>query len=306
MRYSPSRPSFARPRFRPTVESLEGRYCPSTALELPSGSPPAQSPTPTGPVITLSATVQQDRQVVLSGQVTADEPGGLTVEFSGKYTGFAVTAEDGTYSVTVEVAESGTIQASATDHEGTASNVANAPVTLPTPPSITLCVTPLDHRLVRLSGQVTDNHPEGLTVQFSGEYDGTAVTDETGHFSVTVEALNLGAIQASVTNRAGLTSNVAEDNVTSQKPTVTEFYAVREVNNQFTFYGHIDDEWAAGLQVYFGGFNSLEGQAVTVEEDGDFHFTANLASGESGLALAWITDWWGLRSDDAQTPVDPW
>jgi hypothetical protein len=266
--------------------------------------PPAQFAIAGGPTITLSATVQEDHQVVLSGQVTADEPGGLTVSFTGQHTGSTVTAADGSYSVTVEVAESGTIQASVFDSEGTASNVAEAMVELATPPTITLCVTPLDHRIVRLSGQVTDANPGGLTVQFSGEYSGSALTDETGHFSVSVEALNLGAIQASVTNSAGLTSNVAEDHVTSQTPTISDFYAVREVNNLFSFYGHIEDEWAAGLELHLGGFGALNGQTVTVGEDGGFHFTANLSSSDCGLAVCWITDWWGLRSEDAQTYVD--
>ncbi len=71
------------------------------------------------------------------------------------------------------------------------------------------------------TGTVVDESPGGLTITFGGEPDSlqgvTVVTDENGHFSITLSLLTNGSddglVTAQTTDAQGLASNVASCNI---------------------------------------------------------------------------------------------
>ena len=81
---SGSRSGLTRPHYRPRLETLEGRDCPSTMSLSFAETPVAH-------------------QINLTGQVTNPNPGaGLTVQFSGAYTGATVLDANGSFSLYVQ------------------------------------------------------------------------------------------------------------------------------------------------------------------------------------------------------------
>jgi hypothetical protein len=89
----------------------------------------------TGPTITLEAEEVENGLYHFTGQVTAAQPGGLTVTFQGisPLNGYTVvTNADGSFSFTIQVQSSGTVAASTSDGMGRKSNTAMVDIT-PTP-----------------------------------------------------------------------------------------------------------------------------------------------------------------------------
>lgn len=171
-------------------------------------------------------------------------------------------------------------------------------------PSLSLMVMSAPgERMVSLSGHVTDEVPAGRTVTFTGQYSGTALTNASGNYSVTVQAAALGTISATTTDPEGQLSNTAQGQVTSNAPTISNFTATRLSGTTYTFSGYVMDESPGGRTVTFGGLPSLQGQTVTTAANGSFSRTLQLAAGESGTATARTTDCWGLVSPLAQTTV---
>jgi hypothetical protein len=155
-----------------------------------------------------------------------------------------------------------------------------------------------------LEGQVTDEDPGGLTVHFSGVYQGSATTCAYGWFSFLIEPAMLGMIYADVTDAEGLAATASTE-VVSEAPRILDFQASREVFNVWVFSGRVEDEYVPGATVRLSGLPSLEGVIVAVEPDGTFSYTIELAEGEQGTACAVATDMWGLESDEALTMVLP-
>ena len=82
------------------------------------------------------------------------------------------------------------------------------------PPSIDLIATPIGNGVFVLHGQVTDEHPGGLTVFFTGvtSVQGlSVVTNDDGSFSLTVQlktdGTDFGNVVATVTDDGGLSAN---------------------------------------------------------------------------------------------------
>lgn len=172
-------------------------------------------------------------------------------------------------------------------------------------PSLTLNITYGSQRMVTLSGQVTDEHPGGLIVSFSGVVDGFAVTNPDGTFSLEVEASSLGMIEASTVDALGLASNVAAVTVASNAPQLTEVSCSEGIDNIWTFRGKVIDESAPDLVVRFAGLTSLENRTVTVEADGWFCLIVQLQPDEEGIVSAITTDWWGQDSNTGYYTVQP-
>jgi hypothetical protein len=137
------------------------------------------------PTIELSYTLNGQRYVTLSGRVTDENPGGLTVSLGGQVNASVVTNPDGTFSWFGQAAALGEVTASTTDTGGLSSNVATVTITYP-PPSIVA----LDaHREYEnnwvITGRVGDTGLAGLPVAFSGlaSVDGkTAMIQADGTF----------------------------------------------------------------------------------------------------------------------------
>ncbi|GEM_PF-6530160 len=175
----------------------------------------------------------------------------------------------------------------------------------PIAPSISYLHSTAGPHTFMLAGHVTDEQPSGLTVQFTGVYTGTAQTNASGDFNVTIEPSQLGSIYAKVTDVEGLVSVPVQDVLTSMVPMISNFVAMRQFNNYWTFSGTVSDEYAAGLTVRLGGLPSLEGKTATVGADGTFSFTVALQPGEEGTATAQTTDWWAQNSNLATCTVHP-
>ena len=166
-------------------------------------------------------------------------------------------------------------------------------------PMVSVLATPVSQCQVRLTGQVWDEAPAGLTVNFTGVYQGTVTTNSTGGFNIVVTASGLGNITAQVTDIEGLTG-FGGAMVSSFPPMLNQFTAIHETGDVWRFTGRVMDESAAGLQVQFGGI--LAGRTAQVQADGTFCLVVDLGDTE-GLATATTSDWWGLASNIAQTLV---
>jgi hypothetical protein len=155
---------------------------------------------------------------------------------------------------------------------------------------------------ISVSGQVSAPNPgAGLTVQFSGAYGGTAVTDANGSFSFCCQA-TLGALQAAI-YIGDTTLCSAQVTVTSSPPNITNFQAVRGLNNIYTFSGYVNDEVPSGLVVHFSGLEELTGRTATVDSNNYFSITVTLIQGQTGLASAQVNDRWDYGSNVASVYV---
>ena len=247
-------------------------------LSVPSQSPPASNP-----VLTMTATYGLNQSVTLSGSVADAQPAGLTVDFSGAVNGSAITDSNGNFSYTT-TAGTGTFEAETTDSQGLTSNMVMLSVPSQSPPAsnpvLTMTATYGLNQSVTLSGSVADAQAAGLTVDFSGAVNGSAITDSNGNFSYTTTA-GTGAFEAETTDSQGLTSNVVTLSVPSPSqsgppasaPAITSFQAVYVQAQTWTFSGQVTDQNPAGIQVAFGGLPSLSGETATTNSTGEFSVT---------------------------------
>ncbi|HXG09504.1 MAG TPA: hypothetical protein VNK04_06915 [Gemmataceae bacterium] len=174
----------------------------------------------------------------------------------------------------------------------------------PSAPEITLTVTIVDHpnRIVRLSGTVTDENPATVAISFSGAVLGSATPDSSGRYSVDFQAETLGTVYAEAVDEEWLT-DVASAQVASQAPVISDFAAVWLFGNVWKFRGRVTDEHAVGLGVLLGGIPSLRGVTATVNSDGWFEATVELAPDEEGTVTAQTWDWWDLESNVAEALI---
>jgi hypothetical protein len=275
------------PRAALRLESLEPRYCPAA------------------PQITLAVQpLNSGRMVQLSGTVVDGNPASVAVIFRGVVSATTTASAAGNFRATAQASGLGTVSAVGVDDAGLSSNTAQAAVASSVP-TLTLSLAYGAQRAVTLSGQVTAPAPGGLTVTFTGAAAGTTTTHADGSYSLTVTASQLGNVQAVVQDPWGQNSAPAQVTVANNAPTVTNFQAIHQSLNVWTFQGQVTDESAPGLSVRFGGLPSLAGQMVTVGSDGWFYLTITLQAGEAGTASAQTTDWWGLNSNTALADVSP-
>jgi hypothetical protein len=273
-------------RALPRLEQLETRYC------------------PTGPTITsLSATVLANKMVSVTGTVTDTNSSSIVLNFSGVLSGTANADANGHFSYTTQGSNLGTLYAVATDGQNLNSNTVQTQVSTAAP-YISFSVTYGSRRTVTLSGTVTDVDAGSLTVTFTGMVTGTTTTNADGSFSYTATATGLGNVHATTVDLWGQQSNTATVTLAAAAPTITNFQASQGPNG-WTFTGRVTDQTPAGLTITFGGLTELINQTTTVQSDGTFSFTIQLAAWDYGTATAKTTDWWGLDSDTVSVYVPP-
>lgn len=201
----------------------------------------------------------------------------------------------GTYTITAQAVDEDGVWSAGNSQQVTVNNVA---------PVLDFNHTMLNQKWVKIDGNVIDGNPGNLTVTFTGVITTTAVTDATGHFSVTVEASALGDYTGTVTDAGGLQSIPITKTLTSNVPWISSFSATRIEGDMWVFQGTVVDESPEGLVVELSGIPSLQGVTATVLSDGSFSVVIELDPGESGTVSAITTDWWGLTSNIAQDWVD--
>jgi hypothetical protein len=255
-----------------------------------------------GPQNSLNAMVLPGHTVQLSGHVTADQPTGVNVTFTGAASGSTTTDSSGNYNYSTSTAVLGVVYAVGVDQQQQTSNTAQASIAV-TAPSLALTISYGTQRTVTLSGQATGIDAGSLTISFSGVVSGTASTNSSGVFQFTTQASSLGNIQASTTDSWGQASNTPQVTVSSNAPQIVDFTATLQVGNVWLFQGEVTDESPQGLVVTFGNLPSLVGVTTTVGANGWFSISITLQNGEQGVATAQTTDWWGLNSNVAQALV---
>lgn len=211
-------------RVRLVLETLEQRDCPSgsglsSLPTIPDGSSLVQAQgaasSNQAPSITLNIAYGSQRMVTLSGQVTDENPGGLTVTFTGVVQGSVVTNPDGTFSIQLEASALGTVEATTIDGGGLWSNTATAEV-VSDPPLITdISCTQGASNVFTFRGRVVDESAAGLTIRFAGlnSVEGLTVTveaDGTYCFVVQLQPNEEGTVTAVTYDWWGQQSNLVE------------------------------------------------------------------------------------------------
>src|SRR5262249_8790383 len=148
---------------------------------------------------------------------------------------------------------------------------------------------------VSLVGQVTDASPGGLTVQFTGVFNGTAVTAANGSFSAVGVASSTGVIQATATDHNDVTLT-GQASVIDTAPTITNFQINCVSGTTYRFSGQVSAQAPAGMIVTFSGLSDVQGKTAIVNADGTFSVDLTLSSGDCGMVGAVVTDWYGLTS----------
>lgn len=270
-------------RVFPRLELLEDRDCPA-------------APT----ITTLTAMAMPDGSMLLTGAVLDENLGGVTINFSGAVSATAHTNQFGQFMLMSGGGHLGTVNAQAQDSEGLTSQIAQALVMAPPPPTVTLSVAQMGGRNVMLFGQVTGGASGNLNVSFTGQVTGSALTNSYGAFSYTTVAAGVGAISAQVVDVWGQVGS-AQVNVTSNAPTVV-MTVVLGANRMVYVTGQVSDETPAGMTVTLSGPISA---TVTTAANGSFAYSG-VASG-LGTITATAADVWGLTGSAsfAMTNIAP-
>jgi hypothetical protein len=173
------------------------------------------------PQITMTLSYGTGHQLILSGTVTDQYPGGLKVSFTGVVPNGSSTTTDGNgnFAVTLNAYKLGDVLATTTDTWGQVSNTAKVTATN-TPPVISnLWASAGNYDVWTITGTVTDEHAAGLTVTFWGlpaVAGKTAVVQADGSFtlSVVIPSNQSGYIYCQTTDWWGAQSNIDEEMIT--------------------------------------------------------------------------------------------
>ncbi len=245
------------------------------------------------PTMTLNVTPDSGQSVTVWGQVSDQDPGATLVSFSGVIVGSVATNTDGSFSYTTTASALGTITATASDQWGLTTAQAQTQLSADAP-SISFSIADVEGQNVTLFGLVVADQPANLGVQISGVASAGSETDATGEFQTTVQASQLGAIDASVTDVWGQTASSSVE-LTSAAPSLTLTVTPNGVQT-VTVSGQVTAPDAGQCSVAF--FGVISG-SVTTNPDGSFSYTTT-ASG-SGEIDAVATDIWGQTSTTATT-----
>src|SRR5262245_17048446 len=151
----PSRPQRkkAPPLRRLSLEQLEDRYCPAA------------------PVLSPLQVVSDGVSVTISGQVLDENPESAMILLSGGVSGVAYADSSGQFSYTGAWQGVPVTSVWAMDQEYLSSAFETVVMEPPPPdldPFLSFNVEYLENRQIRVTGQVTDEHPGGLSVCING------------------------------------------------------------------------------------------------------------------------------------------
>jgi hypothetical protein len=193
--------------FRPALERLEDRDCPSTITLSVAGYAANKQVTLTGDVSGPGS-----MNNLMGGTGPAWSPAGLTVQLSGAASGSATTDANGHFSVTLTATALDSVFASTTDN---LSNTASVMLMDVAPQISNFAFTEDSLNVYVFSGTVNGNNA-GEVVTLGGMVaatDGKVLTvSSTGYFSLVIQLCghdDHGSLTAQATDWYGLTSNLA-------------------------------------------------------------------------------------------------
>jgi hypothetical protein len=152
----------------------------------------------------LTVTYGSQRTVTVTGMVTDENPGNMTINFSGVVSGSTTTNAQGQFSFTTTASALGNFTATTTDLWGLSSSPANGTVSCAAPYFSAFQAVHDYGSTWTISGHVQSQNPGGLTVNLGGLPDLQNVTttvNSSGDFQITV-GLNedSGTVTANVTD----------------------------------------------------------------------------------------------------------
>src|SRR5437879_1224316 len=168
----PKSHSHRAPRARLELEQLEERNCPA-------------APSVSG----LTAT-HIGSWLVVEGTVTDEAPAAAQVRLGGALNNTITPDASGWFGYVAAYGSGTQVTAQATDNENLTSSTATANINTPANanPFVMFSVSYGSQRQITVTGKVVDESPGGLTVTISGMASGTATTDSSGNFSLTLTA----------------------------------------------------------------------------------------------------------------------
>jgi hypothetical protein len=149
---------------------------------------------------------------------------------------------------------------------------------------------------------VTDTtHPAGQVIGISGQgWNGSAITDGNGNYTVTIPVTKLGTVTAMTMDNQSNRPQVA---LNPPAPQIVNFVASAEPGGLEDFSGKVTGTPnPGGMSIAFGGLTALLNRYTQVNADGTFDVVFAL-NGQVGVAMAQTKDWWGQVSNVAQDYV---
>jgi hypothetical protein len=153
------------------------------------------------------------------------------------------------------------------------------------------------NQTVYLGGAVDGTKVAGQIIDLGGVVGGIAVTDTSGHFTRTLQAIGLGAATARADDGS---SNIATAILTVAQPNIDILKAVEEPTD-WVISGHVTGFNPGSLTITLSGLESVNNMTVTVDAKGNFATAVHLngTAGDDGWLRAVTTDIWGQRSNEA-------
>ncbi len=280
-RFARCRSSAPPPRFRPGLEKLEDRDCPTATL-----------------ITNMSVVNIAGSLTEVTGTVQAFNPQNVEVDFSGVLSGSTQTFADGAFLFTGEASGPGGFTASTADGSTSADGVVEGPGYGPAGnggPTITnLAVVGVHQGVVEVSGIVQDTNAQTVTVNFGGAISGSTSPDANGLFTLSaqlgVKADSLGVgegvstITAQAVDPSGQSSYASCSLPTSSFGdwgfAVTGLNVVNTGGTSVVVSGTVQDSSPANDTVCFGGVVS---GSTTPNSDGTFSFSTQ-ASGVGAIS----------------------
>ncbi len=277
-------------------------------------------------------------QTALSGTSTAPAGTTVTLTINGQPIGTAVVGENGRWSTTVEtaqIADGGSVQAAVAISDNYGNAVSDTAVTPVAPAPLAVEVTidiigedgylnnsELAQETTVLSGTSTAPAGTTVTLTINDQPVGTAVVDENGRWSTTVETAQIadgGSVQAAVTISDSFGNTVSDTAVTPVAPAPLAVEVTIDIIGEDGYLNN--SELAQDTTVLSGSSTAPAGTTVTltingqpvgtavVGENGRWSTaveTAQIADGGSVQAAVTISDSFGNTvNDTAVTPVAP-
>jgi hypothetical protein len=153
------------------------------------------------------------------------------------------------------------------------------------------------YQTVHLDGAVDGTNVAGQIIDLGGVVDGIAVTDASGHFTRTLQAVGLGTATA---RTADGSSNIATATLMVAPPNIDVLLAVEEPTD-WVISGHVTGCKPGSLTITLSGLASVRNMTVTVDAKGNFATAVHLngTAQDDGWLRAVTSDIWGQTSNEA-------